>query len=126
MYNPITYSLLIEKNACIEQLDLFKKHFGKVKAIPLTKEVAAKFGSHFDINWAASRLLTYGDLTEYFKVNDTAFSEYDKVTHTAMEKFLEVKDNDAEEYSEIIASAYAEYKKTIAYAFVEIYKKGMK
>ena len=104
MYPKITYSLLVEKNACKPQLDLFEKHFGKVKAIPLTKSIVSKFGSVFNIDWAASNLLTPKDFKEYNKVKAPALEEYKKVK----------------------AQAWEEYNKVKAQAFVEIYKKGMK
>ena len=104
MYPPITYSLLVEKNACQPQLDLFEKHFGKTKAIPLTKKVVTQFGSVFDIDWAAQYLLTPKDFKEYNKVIAQALEEYNKVN----------------------APALKEYNKVTAPAFVEIYKKGMK
>ena len=104
MYLPITYALLLEKKACQSQLDLVEKHFGKEEAIPLTKAVIAKFGSLFDISWAANKLLTQEDLAEYKKVTDHASAEYEKVK----------------------ANAWAEYEKACALEFVRIYKKGMK
>ena len=104
MYQPINYSLLVEKKACPDQLDLVAKHFGKTKAIPLTKAVVAKFSSVFDINWASRNLLTKEDLAEFKKVNILVWEEYERV----------------------IALAYAEYEKVTALEFVRLYKKGMK
>ena len=85
MYEPITYSLLKSKNACHDQLALFKKHFGVKKSIPLTKVVANKFAAVFDINWAAKNLLNPSDLAEYNKVYDPAWAEYEKVSASAIE-----------------------------------------
>jgi hypothetical protein len=137
MYPPITYSLLVEKKACQPQLDLFEKHFGKTKAIPLTKKVVTKFSSVFDIDWAADRLLTKEDykeynkvqapaLEEYKKVNSQALEEYKKVNSQALEEYNKVKAPAFEEYNKVKAPALEEYKKVTALAFVEIYKKGMK
>lgn len=119
MYQPITYSLLVEKNACSEQLALFKEHFGEVKPIPLTKAVAAKFGSLFSIQWAAKHLLNKEYYVEYQKAIAPAWAEYNKVGHTAWE-----------EYAKVNAPFWIKFKKAQAQAqaqaFVCIYKLGMK
>jgi hypothetical protein len=115
MYPPITYSLLVEKKACKPQLDLFKKHFGKTKAIPLTKKVVTQFGSVFDINWASENLLTQEDLAEYNKAHAPILAEYNKANAPILA-----------EYEKAHALIWAEYKKAHALEFVRIYKKGMK
>ena len=148
MYQPITYSLLKSKNACKRQLDLFEKHFGLEKAIPLTKKVVTQFGSQFDINWAAQYLLTSEDYKEFNKVKAPALKEYNKVNAQALKEYNKVKAPAWEEYNKVIAPALEEYNKVNAQAweefnkvnapalkeynkvtapaFVEIYKKGMK
>lgn len=91
MYKPITYSLLVQQDACHDQLALFKKHFGKVKAIPLTKKVVAKFCNVFDIIWAAQKFLTKEDSEKFWKAKNAAYSKYRKVTTTAYEKYKKAK-----------------------------------
>lgn len=147
-YPQITYALLVEKNACKEQLALFEEHFGLVEPIPLTSEVVSQFGSLFDITWAARKLLTNEDCEEYWKVRSDAYAEYKKVRETAWEKYHKIYEpawnefyksisSDAlEEYKKVNVPAYAEYNKVrdnaeaeynkvCALAFVEIYKKGL-
>lgn len=138
MYPPITYSLLVEKQACQSQLYLFEHLFGKVNAIPLTSEVVDKFSSLFSIDWAANNLLTNEDsveyvkgkapaYAEYMKVINPAYAEYMKVTVRACwEKFMKDKAIAYEEYLKVSDPAYAEYNKAIALIFIEIYKRGLK
>ena len=81
-YPPITYSLLKEKEACKEQLDLFEQHIGLNKPIPLTKKTIQKFSPLFDISWAADHLLDAVDRNEYKKAKATAWTEYKKARAT--------------------------------------------
>jgi uncharacterized membrane protein YqiK len=131
-YQPITYSLLVEKKACQSELNLVAKHFGKTKAIPLTKAASV-----FDIDWAAKNLLTKEDLAEYKKVVVLAFAEYDKVntlawaeykkvTAQALAEYKKVNTLAWAEYQKVNAPAWAEYQKVRAQEFVRLYKKGMK
>lgn len=149
MYQPITYSLLIEKNACTKQLALFKKHFGKVNAISLTSEIVDKFSNLFDIAWAAHNLLTKEDCEEYSKVSGNSWEEYYRMKDNARNEFNKVWNTAWAEYrkaitpatwtefNKVTASAGAEYEKATTtarekytkletLAFVKIYKRGMK
>jgi hypothetical protein len=130
MYPKLTYSLLVEKKACQDQLDLVAKHFGKTKAIPLTKSIVTKFASLFDIEWAAQNLLTKKDFEKYDKAIEPHFSKYKIVTDPAWEEFnkevnVQVSRRWAK-YNKVSVSALAEYDKAIALEFVRLYKKGMK
>ena len=110
-YPPITYNLLKEKNACQDQLDLFKQHIGLIEPIPLTTETIQKFSQDFDIDWAADHLLDAVDRKEYHKAKDTAWAELEKATKPALA-----------EYDKAIAPALAEYDKAIAPALAELEK----
>ena len=135
-YPPITYNLLIEKNACKAQLDLFELHIGLNKPIPLTKKTIQKFSPLFDISWAANNLLDYDDRmeyrkamapawTEYYKATDTAYAEYDKVKDTAWTEYHKAIKPALAEYDKGIATAWAEYYKACTPEFVRIYKRGL-
>lgn len=128
MYQPITYSLLVKNNACPEQLALFEKHFGKTKAIPLTKGVVTQFGCLFDIDWAAVRLLTNADFVEYNKFTTPAAAEYEKRIVISWGEYFNHSDHAIarKEHDKVTAIAKKEYKKVAATKFVEIYKRGMK
>ena len=89
-YPPITLELLKSKEACQEQLDLFKTYFGNT-SVPLNKKVFTKLASQFDIVWAADHLLDRTDLVEYEKVRDTAWGEHKKVTALAFLKLYKAK-----------------------------------
>ncbi len=128
MYPPITYSLLESIKTCNPQLGLIEKHFGKTNSIPLTTEIAIKFGGIFDINWAADHLLTPEDLEEFRKVRTTARKEYEKIKISAWAEFEkgDAPETDWIEYEKVSWTAWDEYAKARALAFVEIYAKGMK
>ena len=66
-YPPITVNLLKEKNACKEQVILFRKAFGAKGEASLSKRNAIKYASVFDFGWAARHLLNSEDLAEYQK-----------------------------------------------------------
>jgi len=121
-YPPITYSLLKEKNACQDQLDLFEKYIGLNEPIPLTDETIQKFSTLFDIRWAAKNLLDAVDRNEYFKTIAPAYAEYDKVKDTAYAEYFKARATAKAEYEKGIA--WAEYQKARATAFAE-YDKGI-
>lgn len=125
MYQPITYSLLKSRYACRAQLTLFKRHFGKVEPIPLTNEVAIKFGSVFDLGWAAENLLNSVDYSEFIKITETATEKLAKATESEWKNYLEgvitIRD-----YNKITLPLLKNFEKVTATEFVRIYKKGMK
>jgi L-rhamnose mutarotase len=119
MYPPITYSLLVEKNACQPQLDLFEKHFGKTKAIPLTKKVVTQFSSVFDINWASENLLTQEDLAEYNKAHAPIWAEYNKAHAPIWAEYNKAHAPIWAEYNKAYALIWAEYNKAYALILAE-------
>lgn len=105
-YPPITYNLLKEKKACAKHLALFKKHIGLNKPIPLTDETIEKFGSVFDISWAALNLLTPSDYQQFLNTQDLAFMELEKSTKDFTLKKVEACERATRKYSKIIKSTY--------------------
>ncbi len=129
MYPKLTYSLLVEKNACSNQLALVEKHFGKIKPIPLTSKVVTKFASIFNIDWAERSFLTKKDFKEYDRVGVSAFAKYLKATDSAWAEHnneINAKVRAKGKYNKVIAKASAEYDKVTALEFARLYKKGMK
>jgi hypothetical protein len=108
-YPPITYSLLKEKRACKEQLDLFDLHIGQNKPIPLTKTTIQQFGSIFDIDWAANNLLDSDDLTKFENAIYAAYDKYSTAKTTALAEFNKAKATAADEYNKIVATTRSKY-----------------
>lgn len=146
MYQPITYSLLKEKNAFYEDLNLFKEHFGETEAVPLTTEGFIQLGKIFEMIRAANILLTKEDFEEYKKVTHQMAIEYTKVTDPALIKYTKIYGKATEEYNKTLSNvdyrkvmdtawieymnvrstAIAELNKVVVPIFIDIYKKGMK
>ena len=124
-YPPITHALLKKKKACQKQLDLFEKHIGLNKPIPLTKKTIDKFTHIFDIDWAARNLLDSDDFAEFDKVTAPASAEYDKAFDAAWAEYEKVRLAAWAEYDKVCDSALAEFNKVQATEFVRIYKRGL-
>ena len=90
-------SALIEKNACSEQVKLFRKHFGL--EVNVTQALCRKVSAVFDWSWAAANLLTPPQRAEYERVEGAAYVEYERVEGTALA-----------EYERVRGPAWAEYR----------------
>lgn len=118
-YPPIDYKLLKEKNACQEQLDLFKKLFGD-EPIPLTDKTIQKFSPILDILWAAENLLTPIDLVQFNQVHIPAEKEYEEFSNMAWDVHA---NNLKFGLEKTIATHWDKYQKIIAKEFVRLYTK---
>ncbi len=88
---------LTDKGACQEQVDLFHTLFGD--SVDVTEELCASVAGKFDLDWAASNLLT-----------PSAEAEYKRATASA-----------GAEYKRVVASAWVEYERVVAAAFAHAY-----
>lgn len=149
MYQPINYRLLKSKGACAEELALFKEHFGVKKSVPLTEAVARKFGTVFNIDWAAENLLSYNDyldfqgayeshIEEYVYATTKHMNEYDKAEEKLWyeykkrgagklmwDEYEESLKPFTDKYNKATKPACDKYKKAKAIEFVRIYKRGL-
>ena len=104
MSKPImTKQILIDADACSDQVDLFEKTFGD--SVVVTVKRAEKVAALFDWGWAAQLLDAQGR-AEYDRAKAPARAEYRRVIAAA----------DAE-YDRAIASA-------LATAFIDMHKRG--
>ena len=123
MYPDISYNLLVFKDACTSQRELFKTHFGDTE-VKLTKELVLKFANVFDFEWAAKNLLNPSDLAEYEKVSAPAWAEYVKVCAPAKAEYEKVRAPALAEYKKVCDQAWAEYDKVSVLKFYELYTKS--
>lgn len=118
-YPPIDYKLLKEKNACQEQLDLFKKLFND-QPIPLTDKSIQKFSPILDVLWAAENLLSENDLLQFNQVHITAEKEFEESSNTTWNLYV---DNLKLGLEKTITTHWNMYQKIIAKEFVRLYTK---
>ena len=119
MSKLITHKQLEDKQACEDQLELFKHLFGD--EVKLTLEVVKEHGHKFDIQWAANMLLSKEALAEYERVRDAALAEYKRVLDAALAEYKRVEGPALAEYEQVEGPAWAEYKRKCAITFYELY-----
>ena len=126
----ITLQQLIDKDACKDQVELFKKTFGD--SVEVTRELAIKYAQYFDFIWAADNLLDAPAWKIYKETIAPALKLYKETTAPAWKLYKETSDTASKLYEETIAPAWKLfvetrapalklYYETIAPAFVEAY-----
>jgi hypothetical protein len=99
----ITKQMLIDADACSDQVDLFEEIFGD--SVIVTIKRAEKVANLFDWNWA-EQLLDAQGRAEYDRAAAAAWAEYSRVEAPAWA-----------EYWRVIAAAWAT-------AFIDMHKRG--
>ena len=121
----ITKQMLIDADACSDQVDLFEKTFGD--SVVVTIKRAEKVAALFQWRWA-TRLLDATAQAEYDRVEAAAWSEYNRVTAPAWAEYHRAKAPALAEYNRVIEPASAEYRRVIASAwataFIDMHKRG--
>lgn len=69
--------MLIKLGACMDQLEKFKKLFGK--KIKLTEKIVLQHYKEFNMEWAVFKLLSTSAWEEYDKIRASAWEEYEKI-----------------------------------------------
>ena len=88
---------LQELGACANQVELFRKRFGK--SVRVTKALCVKVAQDFNFDWAAQNLLTPKEWAEFERAVAAAWAEYKRA----------------------VAPAWAEYQRVVASAFAKGY-----
>jgi hypothetical protein len=115
MSKPImTKQMLIDADACSDQVDLFEKTFGD--SVVVTVKRAEKVAHLFDWEWAAQLLDAQGR-AEYDRVEAAAWAEYDRVEAPARSEYRRVIEAARAEYERAKATAWAT-------AFIDMHKRG--
>ena len=85
MANVITLAMLVEKNACARQVEMFKRYFGK--SVKICQNICDKYSSEFDIDWAAENLLNEVQHELYYTIRAQAWKAYNAIEWRAWEKY---------------------------------------
>jgi cell division septum initiation protein DivIVA len=115
----LTLATLKKKDACTDQLALFRKMFGE--SVEITEALCAEHAGMFSWNWAANHLLTAPALAEYERVKAQAWAEYERVTAPALAEYQRVTAPALAEYQRVRAPAWAEYERVKAQAWARAY-----
>jgi hypothetical protein len=99
---------LIDKDACPDQCDLFRKKFGS--SVDVTPELCESVASLFHFSWAAEHLLSAQALADYIRIGAPAWADYERIKAPALA-----------DYERIKASALADYQRITARTFGELY-----
>ena len=117
MSKPImTKQILIDADACSDQVDLFEKTFGD--SVVVTVKRAEKVAALFQWLWA-TRLLDAQGRAKYERVIASAWAEYHRVLAPAWAEYDRARAAVAAEYNRVGATALAEYHRVIASAWAE-------
>ncbi len=117
MIKPIiTKQMLIDADACSDQVDLFEEIFGD--SVVVTVKRAEKVAQLFQWGWAAQLLDAQGR-AEYSRVEAPALAEYKRVEAAARAQYKRVIATAWAELDRVIAPAWAEYHRVIATALAE-------
>ncbi len=109
---------LIDKGACRDQVDLFRAMFGK--AVNVTEELCVSVADKFNLDWAATHLLTSQALAEYNRIKAAAWDDYRRTLAAASADYMR-KVSALADYERIAASAWADYERAQARAFANVY-----
>ena len=115
----ITLQQLIDKDACIAQVKLFKNTFGD--SVEVTRELAIKYAKDFAFDWAADNLLDAPAWKIYKETTAPAWKLYEDTIAPALKLYEETCATAMEIYEETCAPARKLYEETRATAFVEAY-----
>ena len=120
MNKIIKLSTLIEKQACQEQVDLFRQLFGE--QVELTAELAVKYANRFNVSWCVDKLLTASAQKAYAEAVAPALKAYKEATAPTLKVYNEAKAIALKAYSEVNkATALKAYSEAAATAFFNLY-----
>ena len=108
MVNIITLDMLIEKEACQKQVDLFKQYFGK--SVEITEEICIKYSNEFHIEWLVNNMLNEEQCELYHTIQVPAYAAYNAIQGPVLEKYLAIQEPAYEAYKAIHGLTWKEYK----------------
>ena len=122
--SKITTSLLVSKQACDSQVNLFSNLWPEGLTLPKSERLQLKLASklqtyNFDLYWTSTNLLTDEQRAEYYKAIAPAWAAYNKDLAPAKAEYLKDHAPTWAEYEKVLASAWAEYVKARAPAKAE-------
>ena len=110
----ITLKQLRLKDACSEQVELFKATFGE--KVEVTMDNAVQYADKFDWQWAAEHLLPAPAEKAYWEATAPAREAYWEATAPARKAYQEAKATALKAYREAVATAGKAYWKATATA----------
>jgi hypothetical protein len=118
MTKPImTKQMLIDADACTDQVDLFERTFGD--SVVVTVKRAEKVANLFDWNWAI-RFLDAQGRAEYHRAMTAAGAEYNRVMVDASAEYKRVM---ADAFDDLAKkAAWAEYRRATVPAWDEYWR----
>ena len=141
MTKAITLTMLIEKNACQAQVELFKKYFGE--SVEITEYICLKYYDKFDVDWLFDNMMNEKQYALGVALWGRAYDEYETKRQAAwatMENYNDLVDAATlaieepaweafqvgqrlalTEYADIKKSAHTKYKREEAMAFCIAY-----
>ena len=85
MAKVITLTMLVEKKACQEQINLFEQRFGE--SVEITEDFRLKYSNEFDIYWLVDNTLNEKQRELYYTIRSQAWKEYEAIQGAAWEKY---------------------------------------
>ena len=117
MSRTLLLSTLLEKDACEQQVMLFRKKFGE--SVEVTPELCAAVATEFDFSWAADNLLSQSARADYKSFITAAWADYKRFIAPALDDFERVKTAAWADYKSFITPAWADYERVMASAWAD-------
>jgi len=111
MTTILTKQMLIDAEACEDQVAAFERLFGD--SVNVTVAKARKVAKVFEWDFAR-RFLDAEGLAEYDRAMDAAWAEYERVTALDRAEYERVTALDRAEYNRVRDAAWAEYERVTA------------
>jgi cell division septum initiation protein DivIVA len=111
--------MLIDADACSDQVDLFEKTFGDSVVVTISR--AKKVAHLFQWDWA-THLLDEQGRGEYYRAMAAALAKLNRATAPALAEYKRVEAAASAELNRADAAAWAEYDRVVADAEAELYR----
>ena len=118
----ITITMLKEKFACQEQIELFDSLFGC--EVEVTRESCRAVASRFDWEWGAKNILSAPARAEYERICAPARAKYVRISDPARAEYVRISNQAWAEKERISAQAKAEYERICAQAWADAYNRS--
>src|SRR5574340_1378919 len=103
----ITKQMLLDKEACSDQVELFVSLFGEEAKVTKANCLKA-WKAGIDFGWAVDNLLSPSQLKAYEAIEQPAWKAYEAVQKPAWEEYLAIKQPALEKYNKQCALAFYE------------------
>ena len=108
MAKLITLDMLIEKNACAKQANLFKKYFDE--SVEITEDICLKYYDKFEVDWLVDNMLNEDQREAYNAIEMVAWKDYKAIVEPAWKDYMDIHGPAWKAYKVIQESAYKAYE----------------